>query len=48
MVENSGGKRATAAEIAVFKAGFDSMRQGFGGSLSQLDAYLAQQTGEYR
>lgn len=48
MVENSGGKRATAAEIAVFKAGFDSMRPGFGGSLSQLDAYLAQQTGEYR
>lgn len=48
MAENSGGKRAPAAEIAVFKARFDSMRQGFGGSLSQLDAYRAQQTGEYR
>jgi len=36
---------ATAAEIAVFQAGFDSMRQGFGGSLRQLDAYLAQQMG---
>lgn len=47
MAENTGRKRAPAA-IAVFKAGFDSMRQGFGGSLSQLDAYLAQETGVKR
>jgi uncharacterized protein YndB with AHSA1/START domain len=32
---------ATAEELAVFRAGFDSMRQGFGGTWDQLAAYLS-------
>lgn len=32
---------ASATEIAVFTAGFDSMRMGFGGTFAQLDAYLS-------
>lgn len=32
---------ASEAEIAVFIAGFDSMRMGFGGTFDKLDAYLS-------
>lgn len=32
---------ATAEELATFDAGRDSMRQGFGGTFDQLEAYLA-------
>jgi uncharacterized protein YndB with AHSA1/START domain len=32
---------ATAEELAVFRASFDSMRQGFGGTWDQLAAYLS-------
>ncbi|MDB5800084.1 MAG: polyketide cyclase [Rhodocyclales bacterium] len=35
---------ATAEELAVFRAGFDSMRQGFGGTWDQLAAYLSRGT----
>jgi len=53
-LEEQGGKttltlrggpiNATAEELAVFKAGFDSMRQGFGGTWDQLAAYLSRNT----
>jgi uncharacterized protein YndB with AHSA1/START domain len=36
---------ATAAERAAFDAGHDGMRMGFGGSLEQLAAYLAEAKG---
>jgi uncharacterized protein YndB with AHSA1/START domain len=32
---------ATAEEMATFKAGFGSMEKGFGGTLDQLEQYLA-------
>ncbi len=31
---------ASAEEIAIFNAGFESMKQGFGGTWDQLEAYL--------
>ncbi|HSD36412.1 MAG TPA: SRPBCC domain-containing protein [Rhodocyclaceae bacterium] len=38
----SGGPiNATDEELAMYKSGFDSMRQGFGGTWDQLESYLA-------
>jgi len=38
-----GALEATAEEVATFEGGFDSMRQGFGGTLEQLADFLASQ-----